>query len=139
MVHWHVQRHAEDDDVHVAEDLGGAMDYAARELGYAAQHAHESISLYGEAGDFELAYRAWERCERYHGARENAENIAVQYSATDENDRAPLYRGPGWIERLGVAAAHTMDEVNRNSPAGFHIRVCTLAADCPEFAAFGED
>lgn len=140
MTHYHVRRHAEDDEFLVATDIGMAMSYAADELGRVAQWEHELIGINGEAGLFEDAYRAWERSERYHSAVENAANIAAQYAAADnENDRAPLYQGPGWRERLAVAAEHTMAEVNRNSPDGFEVAACMVGADCWALAELGED
>lgn len=109
--HFHVVRHNEDDDEFVTTGIAAAIDYAAMELEMLAGQEHEMVRTYGERGLYKEAYFAWDRSEEIFNLHENAANIAAQYAAKSEDDRAPLYQGPGWEERLAGAARHMIAEI----------------------------
>jgi hypothetical protein len=91
MTHWHVTRHSEDDDPYVTDDLYDAMEYAATELDLIADHEHDMITVSGEAGDFEEAYKSFKKTEILAGLQANATNIYTQ-SRSVPADRTPLYQ-----------------------------------------------
>lgn len=123
--HWHVIRHTDDDDPFITNNIGAAFDYAAGELDTLASLAHDEISGAGEAGDYEAAYRAWQREMALHNLHQNAANMAEQWGAEHEDDRAPLYRGDGATGRLIVASEHMRDEIGTGSP----IKIITCPLD----------
>lgn len=122
--HWHVRRHNEDDDV-FAGDLPGALDYAVTEMTAMADHEQQGISACGDAGDYEGAYRCYQRAETYGNLAHNLHNIHRQhtvplaerspaYQGDDDKTRAALEQHTGWV--LGMA--------NSNGPHGFAIYEC---------------
>lgn len=124
--HYHVQRHDEYDDIYTTWDLGDAMYYASTELDQLTDSEHSMIGVYGEAGDYEGAYRAWERCEAWSVVALNAHNIYRQYSPNPA-DRAPLYRADdsNTLALRRVHAEHVMEDINRKGPNGFAMWACT--------------
>lgn len=123
MSHWHVQRHNEDDDVYAVEDLAYALNYAATELERVADFEHDGITANGEAGDFEEAYRAFQRAETYAGLAANATNLYRQ-ATLPLAERAPLYRD-GNPEVWRKSADHVVDQINGDGPNGFEIWECS--------------
>lgn len=124
MTHWHVQRHAEDDDVFVTEDFVEIFQYAAEALALRAEHEYEGVSAHGEAGAFEQAYHDYQAGERYALLSDNAGNIYRQ-GASPIFGRAPLYRnekqqGPLWRQ----AADDCLNEIIEQGPKGFDIWDC---------------
>lgn len=125
-VHWHVSRHAEDDDVYAAADLFAALDYAAGELDRIAEHEHDAITSYGEAGLFEPAYIAFKTSERIAGLAANARTAHHQGTAPLA-DRAPLYQNPDETvnaRRAEQYARHTVDAINAGAN-DFRVYECT--------------
>lgn len=126
MAHWHVQRHAEDDDIYATDSVFDALGYAATELAIIAESDYELIRVYGESGEYQEAYNAWDRSDRLNVPIHNARNMEVQDRAPVEL-RAPLYRDPNTSdEYLMTAALHTVEEVNANSPRDFIVSKCYL-------------
>jgi hypothetical protein len=95
---------------------------AATELEHVAEFEHEGISANGEAGDFEEAYRSFQRAESYAGLALNAANLYRQ-ATLPLADRAPLYRD-GNPEIWRKSADHVVDQVNSDGPNGFAIWEC---------------
>jgi hypothetical protein len=120
--HYHVHRHSDDEDPFVTGDLFDAIDYAATELDQLADFEHDGISASGEQGDYESAYNAFVRSERYNGLMLNARNMVKQHSQPIA-ERAPFYT-PDWEaggedaaqERLFESAKRTAGEINSGSP-----------------------
>jgi hypothetical protein len=113
--HWHVRRHAEDDDVYADGDLFAALDYAAGELDRLAEHEHEHITAYGEAGEFERAYKSFVKSQRYAGLAANVRNAHHQGTAPLDQ-RAPLYQDPDEgvnRSRAEQYACHVMEDIPR--------------------------
>lgn len=126
MSHWHITRHDGDDDVYATDSIFEALDYAATELAIIAEMEHESIRIYGKAGDYESAYKAWDASDRLNAPIANAANMAKQ-NGLPVDQRAPLYRDPASTDKLlRIAALSVVSEVNRNAPSGFHITQCYL-------------
>lgn len=129
--HWHVTRHSEDDDPLITSDVYFALDYAATELDRMADFEHDGIRCAGENGDFEGAYRAWEKAELYHGLMLAAKHAPDQHGK-HRKDRAPHYAGPdsgpdekGWEHYLQddnpdsllyKTALHHVGEISFRSP-----------------------
>jgi hypothetical protein len=132
--HYHVRRHSEDEDPYITDDLFSALDYAATELDNMADFEHDGISACGEQGDYESAYEAFVKCERYNNLMMNARNMVKQKGAFYA-DRAPLYQvnSADWVGRVGneladardaadarlfESAIRTAGEINSGSPIG---------------------
>jgi hypothetical protein len=129
--HWHVQRHAEDDDAFVTDTYVKVFEYTSDVLERIAEFMHEGISAYGDQGDYEAAYRAYQRSNRLSGLAANAANIYEQ-GTVPAAERAPLYQdepeqGPLWQQ----AATHTLSEINANGPDGFSIWECVETECAP--------
>lgn len=122
--HWHVKRHDEDDDV-FAGDLAESLDYAAGEMDDMAEHEHGGVSACGDEGDFEEAYRCFQRSETYSNLTENLRSIHRQHTAPLA-ERAPIYQGDDEKTRAALAKhlVHVLGMANSNGPAGFAIYEC---------------
>jgi hypothetical protein len=122
MTHYHVITHPDDEDGYTTDDLFAAVDYAGDELDRLADFEHDGISASGEQGDYESAYNAFVRMERYNGLMLNAANMVKQHNAK-RGDRAPIYR-PSWKDQgteeadtvLFQSAKHVVQMINEGSP-----------------------
>jgi hypothetical protein len=136
--HWHVERRAEDDSVYTSDSMVDALEYAANELDRAAEFATESITIHGEAGEFETAYGCYVQAERFDGLAANAHNIHRQDTLPLEQ-RAPLYQvdGDQHAEAIRRAGVHCVEEINANGPKNFHVWECA-AVPCEIAEVFEE-
>lgn len=121
--HWHVLRHAGDDDPFASYSLSAALDYAAREIDQVSEHVHE------EAMDA-LAEKAWEDSANAYNRSEQLNALASELSALHRNSdadasrRAPLYRDePQWGPRWLLATEHLFDTAE--VPDDFALYRCT--------------
>lgn len=135
-VHWHVTRHSEDDDPLSTYSIGGALDYAARELDIIADSEHDAHVWYGEAGEFEESWRASERVRAWSGLQQNLANLATQY-ARPVPERAPLYAGTDSAELLTIAVRDMVRRIYEDGPDRFTLRECSHD-DCRPLP-FGEN
>lgn len=127
--HWHVVRHAEDDDRLSTYDTVAALDYAADELSRMIDSEYESMHAMGESGDYESAWHAFLRMETYENSRADMRNMVIQ-SDPDPANRAPNYRdepsqGPLWT----IAAERVIGDANLNVGSGFQFYRC-VCGDC---------
>lgn len=127
--HWHVVLHSEDDDRLSTYDFVEALDYAAAEVDRMGDHAFEQISFCGDSGNFEAAYRAFQRFGVLEGHALNLRNMVEQATGGPAR-RAPHYRdeparGPLWT----VAAERVAGEVNAEIGNGFAFYRC-VCGDC---------
>ena len=76
--HWHVVRHADDDDRLSTYSLLSAVDYAATEVSWMAESEHEVITIHGECGMFEEAYNAFVKSEDLSATAANLANAVRQ-------------------------------------------------------------
>jgi hypothetical protein len=124
--HWHGQAHPEA-DLNTFDDRFAALGWAADELDRFAEGAHESVSLHGDAGAYEDAYRAFQRAERYAGLAANARTAHTQGTLPREQ-RAPHYQDPDEsvnAARLALYAEHITDKILAgDGPAGFRLWQC---------------
>jgi hypothetical protein len=130
VTHWHVRRHAEDDDELTIETIFGALDYASTELERIADHEHEGIAACGESGEFEEAYRCFVRANEFGNLQLNAHVIATQWSLAPA-ERAPHYQSDDGPARLLTGALHQVSEINSNGPEGFAIYECPIDECAP--------
>ncbi len=131
--HWHVKTHSDDDDVAAFEAVFTALGYVGQELTRATDNEYEMITAYGGAGEFEDAYKAFVRTERFAGMAANATTISEQHSTP--NLRAPLYATPDEpanLARLDVAARHAVELVNGEGPDGFAVWECAVWECAPD-------
>jgi hypothetical protein len=140
MTHYHVSRHASDDDIYCGHTVFEALDYAAGELATLAAFEYESLSItaakaesYGrniyagtpDPDEMYDALRSFARSERYTSHQQNAENMVRQHNLP-ATLRAPLYRDyvaadpenppMSGDERLAVAADHVIEKINDETP-----------------------
>lgn len=113
MDHYHVT-HTMSDNSYVAGDVLSALTYAVGELVTDTDIAYESISALGDAGDFEGAYKSFKEFETLDNLQSNLSNVIHQY-VSEEMDRAPLFTGLGWQDRLDGAINHVVDMINSDS------------------------
>lgn len=128
--HWHVSRHASDDDVYISPDIWDALDYAATTLRERAEFEYEGISASGDAGDYESAYDAFKESNRLDSIYQNAKHIGEQHKLPDVDGddtsafhapgtvRAPLYRGYGGDAKIMERAVRVIQEINSETEIG---------------------
>lgn len=134
--HWHVQRHADDDEIHSTGGLVEALGYAGTELDRASDYEYESITVHGDSGAYEDAYRSFQKSQTFAALAANAHNIHAQATAPREQ-RAPLYQvdDDQLTELIMKAAMREVREINAQGPAGFGIWQC----DAPDCAPSDDD
>lgn len=145
--HWHVNRHSDDDDPYLSEDLFGALDYARTTLDELADFEQSNVSAtaanveeartmggkYPSVYEMEEALLSFAKAERYNSLMMNAANMVKQHAAKHA-ERAPLYQvdfsrdaTAGWVyadaakeadARLHQSALHTARAINEGSPLG---------------------
>lgn len=128
MVHYHVNRHSDDEDPYLSESLFDALDYARTELdsladmehsnvSYTAQRVEEARTMGGKYPDvyemedeMEEALLSFSKAERYTGLMANAANMVKQNDAFYA-ERAPLYQvdSADWVGRAGNELADARD------------------------------
>jgi hypothetical protein len=125
-LHWHVQRYSGDEDTYVTDTVYWALGYAASELDRVADVENDRASAAGEAGDYEAAYHASQRVQRWAGLVANARNVH-QHAGNPPWLRAPRYAGPDErdnVRLLGMAAHHCVEKINSDGPDGFVMWQC---------------
>lgn len=129
-MHYHVERHPNDDDVFLADDIFTALDYAQDELSTMASFHYEGISANGEAGDYREAYKAFLASEELANLAANAANMADTFA--QRKPAPPLYRlandKPYTVDVpvLRESAERTVDLINTNVYSRMSIRECSL-------------
>jgi hypothetical protein len=130
--HYHVDRLTDEDSESAYPDIFSALDAVADELSDLTDSEYQGIAAEGNAGDYEAAYRCFQRYERLSGVLSNCQHI-VRQNSLPMSERAPLYAplyqpsgywSPRQTEtrdraqaRLEAAATdHVMPMVNAETP-----------------------
>ncbi len=118
---WHVES-GNGDEIFLGT-LPEALEYSAGKMSEWAEFEHEAVYAFGESKQYEDAYQAFMWSERYANIADNLRNIHKQVTSRKE-DRAPLYQGEDWKEKLREAWNHVRSIANLEGPAGFFIWPC---------------
>lgn len=92
-MHYHVELNwlSEEYQTDSFDSLVDALESITDELNRATEFEYEGISINGDMGDYESAYRAFELCNTLDAVIANLRSILDQYGGPRR--RAPLYQG----------------------------------------------
>jgi hypothetical protein len=121
--HWHYSDNADEPNESVYTSVFHALEASELELDTLLDYEIQCITAMGDNGDFEGAYRAYQRSQVIGGILDNVCNMVKQYESANA-DRAPLYRADWTGEdnqdeadaRLLASAEHVTDAVNSDTP-----------------------
>ena len=129
--HFHIDASAEGPDC--CSDIFAALDSAHFWIDGEADAEHQSISALGEAGDYEGAFRAWQRSETLSVLALNIANVTDHHY--ERKQPAPLYSGEDAATLLHEAALRLVDEINASDAhvsvyaAPFDAELCETEED----------
>lgn len=108
--HWHIDASSEGPEC--CADIYAALEQAHFWIDGETDAEHQSISVLGESGMFEEAFRAWEKCEALSALLLNIANITDHHYGRKQP--APLYAGEDGGDLLLAAAKRIADSVNES-------------------------
>lgn len=106
--HFHIDASADGPDC--ADDVFAALEGAHFWIDGECDAEHQSISALGDMGDYEGAYRAWQKSEALSVLLLNISNITDHHYGRKQP--APLYSGDDAAELLHDAALRIVEEIN---------------------------
>lgn len=122
MEHWHIDVATDEDSESAYPSIYQALDALAWELDNLLDFEIQGITALGDSGDFEEAYRSYQRSEKISNVLDNIRNVVKQHDLP-VSDRAPFYQ-TGWGNddspdnasmRLLESAKHVAEMVNSDT------------------------
>lgn len=126
MTHWHVDTGLLDGTIETCGDVFDALNVVSEALEDLVDYEHQGISACGDAGDFESAYRCFQRYERYDVLARNARHMWGQ-SRLPWAERAPLFHGGD--DKLIESAHWHVSNIESDGPEWLSVAECPYSDD----------